>query len=366
VNYERSLANLQQAIDAGAYGSEGENLWNLGWTYSLAQRWDDALATFDKYAKQFPDGDYLSNSLFWSGKILQRLGRTSERDAKFAELIRQYPYSYFAYRAREIQGVKATGPANVENGVVFPNLDAQLASVTDPRLASVRELAYLGLMRDATREMKSLAAAYSDNLGVQFLLADLYVQGGEPFKANGVLQRRFRTFVRHGGTDIPRRFWEILFPLNYWDSIRSEAERRQVDPYLLASIIRQESGFEPTTVSNAGAVGIMQIMPAEAVSIATQAGLAAPTRQQLFDPHVNIAIGAAEYAQKLAAMNGNPTLAIAAYNAGETAVNRWLGSTPIDDIDVFVESIPYAETRLYVKTVTRNRYEYRRIYDAAM
>ena len=64
-------------------------------------------------------------------------------------------------------------------------------------------------------------------------------------------------------------------------------------------------------------------------------------------------------------MNGNPTLAIAAYNAGEEAVGKWLAHTPIDDMDLFVEAIPYAETRLYVKSVTRNRHEYRRIYEGA-
>src|SRR5204863_48475 len=86
---------------------------------------------------------------------------------------------------------------------------------------------------------------------------------------------------------------------NYWDTIRSEAEKRQLDPYLVASIIRQETGFEPATVSNAGAVGLMQIMPAEGESIATQAGLPVPTREQLFDPAINVAVGAAELAHSL-------------------------------------------------------------------
>jgi soluble lytic murein transglycosylase len=211
--------------------------------------------------------------------------------------------------------------------------------------------------------MQSVAAGYPDNLGIQFLLADIYVQGGEPFRAQGVLQRRFRQFVRHGGSGIPHRFWEILFPLNYWEVIKSEGEKRQLDPYLVASIIRQESGFEPATVSNAGAVGIMQIMPAEAAAIATAAGLPPPTRQQLFDPQVNIAIGAAELAQKLAYEHGNPTLAIAAYNGGEDNVAKWTARIPPDDVDLFVDSIPFAETKLYVKTVSRNRFEYRRIYE---
>jgi soluble lytic murein transglycosylase len=365
VDYPASLANLQMAIDAGATGNDGENLWNLGWTYTLAGRPDDALRTFEQYVTTFPDGDYKSNSLFWSAKVYETLGRRAERDARLQQLIAEYPFSYFSYRARELMGVPVIPSSEVDNGNVFPDVDRELSKVTDPRLQAVRELLAIDLGRDATREMKALAAAYPENPGVQFLLADVYVQGGEPFKANGILQRRFRNFVRHGGRNVPPRFWQILFPLNYWESYRGEAEKRGLDPYLLVSITRQESGFEPTTVSNAGAVGLMQIMPAEAQSIATRANITGVTRESLFDPETNIAVGAAEYAQKLETMNGNPTLAIAAYNAGEMAVGNWLAHTPADDMDVFVESIPYAETRLYVKSVTRNRYEYRRIYEGS-
>jgi soluble lytic murein transglycosylase-like protein/TolA-binding protein len=357
--------DLQQAIDNGNIGNEGENLWTLGWTYLLAKRFDDALQTFDRYQQRFPDGDYLSNSLFWSGKIYDRLGDRVKRDAKWHELEQKYPYGYFSYRARELAGEAPVAPSDIANGNVFPDVAGQLAAVSDPRIDAVRELTWLGLNGDATAEMKRLAAAYPTNLGVQFMLADLYVQAGQPFSANNILQKRFRDFVRHGGTGVPHRFWEILFPLQYWDTIKAEGEKRQLDPYLIASIIRQESGFDPSTVSNAGAVGIMQIMPAEATAIATAAGIAPPTREQLFDARANIAVGAAELAQKLAKENGNPILAIAAYNAGEDAVGKWLAQTPVDDVDLFVESIPYAETRLYVKTVSRNRFEYRRIYENA-
>jgi soluble lytic murein transglycosylase len=243
-------------------------------------------------------------------------------------------------------------------------VEGELAKIDEPRFATARELLAIGLERAAAREMKVLASKYAGNAGVQFLLADVYVRGGEPFKANGVLQRQFRQFIRHGGENIPQRFWQILYPLAYWETIRAEAERRGLDPYLVASIIRQESGFEPSTVSSAGAVGLMQIMPAEASRIAENGGLGAIARDDLFDPETNIAVGAAEYAQKLALMNGNHTLAIASYNAGESAVSRWLARTSMEDPDRFIEAIPYAETRLYVKTVTRNRSEYRRIYES--
>jgi soluble lytic murein transglycosylase len=363
VDYDRAIENLKGALDAGAAGSDGENLWNLGWTYTLQGKYDEALRTFDRYIAAYPDGDWKTNSLFWSAKIHDKAGRTVERDAKARQIIAEYPFSYYAYRTKELWKVPASP---VASAVTFPDLDTELAKVsTDPRFVTINELLEIDLNRAATREMKLLAAKYDSNPGVQFLLADVYVRGGEPMRANSVLQRRFRQFVRHGGTNIPPRFWQILFPLPYWESIRGEAARRGHDPYLIASIIRQESAFEPTTVSNAGAVGLMQIMPEEAPRIAEAAGIGAITRADLFDPARNIAVGAAEYSQKLALMRGNPVLAIAAYNAGEAAVGTWLEKTPVDDIDVFVESIPYAETRLYVKTVSRNRFEYRRIYEGS-
>jgi soluble lytic murein transglycosylase len=360
--YDAAARSYVAAIDGGNPGKDGENLWNLGFVYVLAHEDDAALETFGKYEARYADGDYLSNALFWSGKLLDARGRHDERDRLWNKLLLLYPYSYYAFRVRTLTGVPPVAPDELTNGNVFPNLETLLAAVTDPRLDGVREMLTLGMNRDATREMQSVAAAYPDNLGVQFLLADVYVQGGEPFRAQGVLQRRFREFVRHGGSGIPHRFWEILFPLSYWDAISSEAVKRQVDPYLVASIIRQESGFEPATVSNAGAVGIMQIMPAEAPAIAAAAGLSPPTRQQLFDPRVNIAVGVAELAQKLAIEHGNPILAIAAYNGGEDNVAKWTDHVAVSDLDLFVDSIPFAETKLYVKIVSRNQFEYRRIY----
>ncbi|HSP15376.1 MAG TPA: transglycosylase SLT domain-containing protein [Thermoanaerobaculia bacterium] len=365
IDYNRSIENLTAAIAAGATGTDGENLWTLGWTYDLANDSDNALRTFDRYVRDYPDGDYKTNALFWTGKIQDRLGHPAERNAAFGQLIAEYPYNYYSYRAREMEPRLQPGLTPAETGAPFPDVDADLAKIADPRLEAVRELLAVDLARDATREMKSVAAAYPDNAGIAFMLADVFSAGGEPLEAISILQRRFRDFVRHGGSNIPHRFWEILYPLNYWDAIRAEAQKRNLDPYLVASIIRQESGFEPTVVSNAGAVGLMQIMPYDASRIGAQAGIDGVTRAQLFDPLTNIALGAAEYSQKLATMSGNHILAIAAYNAGEEAVGRWIAQTSNGDPDTFVDSIPYAETRLYVKSVTRNRFEYRRVYEGS-
>lgn len=356
IDYARSVEDLSKAIDAGAAGSDGENIWNLGYTYVLWGKYDEALKVFDRYIRSYPDGDWKTNSLFWSAKIFDRLGRTAERDAKAAQIVEEYPYSYYSYRVKELWGAKARPEATT---TAFP----ELTLPEDPRFNTVQTLLDIELNRAAAREMKVLATKHAGSPGVQYMLADVYVRAGEPLKANLALQREFRQFIRHGGANIPQRFWQILYPLAYWDTIRAEAQRRSLDPYLVASIIRQESAFEPSTVSNAGAVGLMQIMPVEAARIAEVGGLPAVTRRDLFDPRTNIAVGAAEFRQKLDAWDGNQVLAIASYNAGEEPVRGWLARTPLDDIDLLIESIPFAETRLYVKTVTRNRSEYQRIYE---
>ena len=357
-DYERGAKLLSEVIKSWGNGDQGENLWTLGWIYTLAGRDEMALQTLDRYLTAYPDADYTTNALFWSGKIHERAGNQEQRDAYFQRLVNQYPYAYYSYRAREILGVPVHAPSDIANGIMFPEL-----AQADERLTTVQQLKDLDLNDYAAVEMKRIAGDAPSDPAFAYQLAELYVEGGQPLKAISILQRSFRNVIRHGASNVPARFWELLYPRLYWEQISTAAEQAQVDPYLLTSIIRQESGFEPTVVSSAGAVGLMQIMPGEAPGIAVNAGLSGPvTRDNLFEPRTNVSLGAAEYLQKLRAMNGNRVLAIASYNAGEDAVGRWITSIPPDDVDVFIDSIPFNETRLYVKNVIRNHHEYRRIY----
>lgn len=362
-DYSKATELLESAIAAGATADEGENLWTLGWTYIVAGRYDDALRTFDRYLAAYPDNDYTTNALFWSAKVHDKLGRTVERDQTYRRLIDLYPYSYYSYRARELTGDKSSPPDSIATRPPFPDMNAPELHETEMQLAIVRRLLDVGLDAEAARELKSVTASAPDDPVLAFHMAELYDVANEPLRAMGTLQRRFRDTLRHGSSGVPHRFWEILYPRTYWNEIQSGAAKANLDPYMAAAIIRQESAFDPTVVSNAGAVGLMQIMPGELNAITAAAGLAAATRADLFDPARNTEIGAAEFVQKLQRMNGNRTLAIASYNAGEEAVGRWIAKTPLDDMDFFIESIPYNETRLYVKNVTRNLNEYRRIYE---
>lgn len=358
---QKSIRYMEQAIEGGAAGGEGENIWSLGWTHYVAGRYDDALKTFERYVRQYPDNDYTMNALFWSAKIHDRNGDTAARNAALRQIVERFPYNYYAYRSREILGISDPPPNQRASGETFPDV-SMVPPQLDARLGVVRALLAAGFDADAARELRIVARDFSDNPVAAWHLAQLWSDAGRPLEAMGLLQRNFPAIVRRGAPNVPLRFWQIIYPMPYAEIIRREAERRDLDPYLIASIIRQESAFNPTVVSNAGAAGLMQIMPEELDRITQIGGLPKATRQDLFDPALNIPIGAAEFRQKLDEWNGDIDLAIASYNAGASPVRQWVERYGLEDRDYFIESIPYAETRLYVKIINRNLNEYRRVW----
>ncbi|MFN2442804.1 MAG: transglycosylase SLT domain-containing protein, partial [Thermoanaerobaculia bacterium] len=339
MDLQRSARLFQEGIAIVGPGREGRNLWTLAWTWILAEEWQKALAIFDRYLKEYPDADYTSNALFWSARIQEKLGNREEHDRLLRRLIDFYPYTYYSYRAREILGDE-TLPANqIASGVLFP--EKALEATPEPRLETARELRAVGLQRDAARELRRIAGAASSDQVLAWRLADFYADAGEPLRAISILNRTFPQVIRHGAPNVPDRFWKVLYPRAWWPEIQKAAAAAGVDPWLALAIIRQESAWEPTTVSSAGAVGLMQIMPKEAAAISTSAGLGSITRDALFEPSINVRVGTVELRQKLDLMDGNQILAIAAYNGGENAVNRWVDRTGLDDIDRFIDSISY-------------------------
>ena len=143
----------------------------------------------------------------------------------------------------------------------------------------------------------------------------------------------------------------LRFPTPYREIYEREARSSKVPETLLYGISRQESAFSPSVVSTAGAMGIMQLMPATAVEIARKSGLKRPVRKQLLQPETNIKLGSRYLAGLLDRYKGNRAVAAAAYNAGPSRANRWLKLNPVNPIDIWIETIPYYETRAYVKNV---------------
>jgi soluble lytic murein transglycosylase len=150
---------------------------------------------------------------------------------------------------------------------------------------------------------------------------------------------------------------DILYPLAFWPIVEEAAKSSNLDPYILLSVMREESRFDPDARSGAGAIGLMQLMPQTAGTIGRRAAMQTQ-KSEIRDVRTNIAIGSS-YLRLLMKEFGSLPLAIAAYNAGEERIREWSQQGNYASYDEFIEDIPYKETRNYVKEVLTTYAAYR-------
>ncbi|RMD96224.1 MAG: hypothetical protein D6812_17510 [Deltaproteobacteria bacterium] len=227
----------------------------------------------------------------------------------------------------------------------------------------VRELAHLGWREAGEREgafAEKRARDAQERLRVHYLLSLLWRMNGEFLpsiqRANRIVGARLSDF-----SDGELSF--LLYPVAFWPEIGKATAGCGVDPFLLLSIIRQESAFDPQAVSRAGAVGLMQIMPRTARQIARKRGRSIRvTQSSLFSPSLNLELSCAYLRDLLERHDNDLIRVLAAYNAGERRVRRWWAENAPLVSDEIAERIEYPETRAYVKTVLRNYFHYRRLF----
>lgn len=163
---------------------------------------------------------------------------------------------------------------------------------------------------------------------------------------------------------VPAIYWKLLFPQPYWSDLTANAQKNGLDPYLVASLIRQESEFNAGVVSHANAYGLMQLLPSVGKAMAKKQGIKGFNAGMLLNPATNLQLGTANLRLVLDRFGGQVEYALAAYNAGDVPIRQWMSSGDYKDIPEFVESIPYTETREYVQAIVRNREMYKALYPA--
>ena len=185
------------------------------------------------------------------------------------------------------------------------------------------------------------------------------VQSGSPQQARALADyaAQQQWHARLVQTTIAGELWDALdwrFPQAYHDSFQHWGRLTGVDPYLLMAITRRESAYNPNALSPAGARGLMQLMPGTASQVSREIGISDPGPYGVLDPELNIRLGSTYLRDKLQRYQGNRLAAAAAYNAGPGRVDQWLGDG-VEAFDLFVESIPFRETRDYVQAVLSYR-----------
>src|SRR5208337_811371 len=238
---------------------------------------------------------------------------------------------------------------------VPPLSSAGKITASDPpddnlRVERARLLSNGGLPDLAVRELQ---AAFSEEGGTWAPpeMARVYQDLGRYDRGIEIMKHSAPNYFAVDIPDLPRSYWEALFPRAYWADLRKYSELNGLDPYLVASLIRQESEFNALALSHANADVLMQLLPKTGKTVAKQVKLKGYSAPQLYTPAVNIELGTRYFKEMVDKYNGQFEYALAAYNAGTDRVGDWLGQGHYRDPQEFVESIPFTETREYVQAI---------------
>lgn len=345
-----------------------------------------ARAAWQEMLDAFASPERRAQAHLWLGQAdLVFLADREGASAHFQQALEVAPASFYALRAEawlteQAAAALPLGPGEAIGATAAPDWDAAelwLASLGGPEALATgpspfdlpawqraQELHRLGLNREATSEslwlidqsrsqpwsLYRLARALHD-LGLTHLAAraatDLLESADAPLE------------------QAPRALLELAYPLDYLPLIDAAAAENGLSPLLLLAMIRQESFFDPTAGSPAGALGLTQVMPLTAQEIVRKLNVEDFSTSDLLRPLVSIRFGAHYLGSQLGLFDGNLFLALAAYNGGPGNASRWRESLPTADMDLFVELIDITETRTFVKVVLENYAIYRFLYGGA-
>jgi soluble lytic murein transglycosylase len=342
--------------------------WRAGWLKYRMGQYADAARLFDEQIRLYPGAKETVSAIYWRGRLYETLDRNpAHAAANYRTLARVYQHYFYAQMARRRLAALGSAPAIPEpqldrlQAPAMPHLEESFPT-DSPHLAKARLLANAGLNDYIPME---IAADPNSSSWSGLAEAQLYASYGEWFRAMRALKRALPSAASASVKSIPLAYWRILFPEPWWDTIKAESAKNNLDPYLVASLIRQESEFNPSAVSRANAYGLMQLLPSVGRSMAREEGLGHFETFQLLDPATNIRLGTRYLRKTLEKFGGVTEYGLAAYNAGDERVQDWEASGPYQGIDEFVESIPFTETREYVEAILRNEETYKAIDEYA-
>lgn len=326
--------------------SVSRSLWEAGWCSYQVGNYSAALESFKELQK---DEGQREKALYWSGRCLDNSARAEAAAPFYRMLLDEYPDGFYAAWYRDQRGIKD----------VRETLGARDAVTELPLLAGFekpRLLASLGLSDEARSEMWLARKKAGDSKSLFPGLARIYLEIADYNSAVALFQQ-YRPVAWEKST-LP--LWTAGYPLAYNGLVARYAAQNGLSEGFVYALIRAESSFRPAVKSHAGAIGLMQMMPATAKQTARGEGDFDPQRLTL--PEYNIRLGTKHLAGLMKMYDGDPIYAAAAYNAGSGALGRWRKNMKGLKMDEFIESIPYQETRDYVKKVYASAATYRQLY----
>ena len=336
----------------------------IPWSYFMTGRYADAARSFSTMEARANSAADRDMSSYWLARSIAMNGDRAGADAIYRRLAASTASNY--YPALAAMRIGAAPPASVAPELAFDQFD--VPAVTEPaaRFHLDRALALrgLGLSQLETGELHALEPIAGLNTSIRNYLLGAMQAAGAWYDALVTATR-----LQKDGHLSAAASERIRYPMAFPDLIVPTARHAQVPPYLVLSLTRQESLFDPDARSGSDARGLMQLLPSTAARMASANGASGANAttyddSELYDPAVNVRLGVTYLSKLLAMYGGNHFKAVAAYNAGEHAVDRW-NEQNADPDDVWVENIGFRETRDYVKKVIGGLREYEILYGPA-
>lgn len=370
-DYDRAIdyfRELQQSFPAGTRASYSH--WKTAWLSFRQGRTEDARKGFEDQITLYPDSNEVPAALYWRARLAEEEGAPMMARAFYQKLSSRFRNYYYAELGRQrLKNLRAESDEAAHFALLdrVPPLSTK-DKVTESeapednlRLQRARLLSNGALADLAVRELQAAATEEGGSWALSET-AHIYQEGGQYDRGIQVLKRAIPSYFALDLPELPRPYWDGLFPKPYWTDLRKYSVLNGIDPYLVASLIRQESEFNPVAVSHANAVGLMQLLPSVGKHVAKEIKLKGYNASQLYTPAVNMQLGTRYFKSMVDKYGGQLEYALAAYNAGTDRVGDWLSQGHYRDPQEFVESIPFTETREYVQAILRNATVYQRLY----
>ena len=343
--------------------------WKITWDAYLANH-KDAQNLLKEQVQHYPGDNKAGTALYYLGRMAERDNDPAAARAYYERLDKEFPNFYYAVLAREHLTQSTIASATPADKVTawldtldFPShadYTSQTPSdATKARIERTRLLVAAGRSDLADSEVRF--AAKTD--GQAHLLAvELARTDAAPYLSLRHMKALAPDYLSTAVDAAPKPFWEMLFPLPYEGALVASSRRQNIDPFMVAALIRQESEFNPGAHSYANAYGLTQIVPATGRMLAQHQGMHWYSPDMLYQPETNLRLGTSYIRELLDQWSGHWEQTLASYNAGASRVKEWLSWYNYREPAEFVESIPITQTREYVQAVIRNAAVYRQVY----
>ena len=352
--------------------------FELAWLQHEAKNYKESSKMLTDHLALYVDKDNTNRGKagYWAGRDLERVGKIAEARAIYEAMLVRYDANWYGYLSKQrLEALDRQGrkdKINFAPDSLIGRAQANLKTVTIAQetagsaeaesIAKGDQLDIVGSSEWSTDEFNKASQTAPTSPRLNLTLAKIYRARNDNVQAFNILRRSYPDYSQMEVEEMSPEEWDIFYPLAYWDIIKMFAKLRNLDPYQVAGLIRQESVFNPRAKSSANAYGLMQLLIPTGRLTAKKYGVETTiTGETLFDPRTNIELGTAYFRDQLDNY-GRIEYVAAAYNAGPRRVVQWRNSLPYE-MDEWAEAVPFKETRGYIQGVVRNTLQYKRLYD---